>query len=85
MPTTPTTFAELVKLVLDFFNLLIPLIFTLLFVFIVWKIIDSWVINATDEGKRSEGKQMALLAVVVMVIMIIAWGIVSLISATLFG
>ena len=85
MPTTPTTFLELVNLFLDFLNLLVPVVFSVLFAFIVWKIIDVWVINATDESKRSEGRQMALVAVVVMVIMLITWGIVALLQTSFFG
>jgi len=83
MPQTPTSFHELVNFFLSFINLLIPLIFAGLFVFLVWKIFDSWVLNAGDEEKVAEGRQYAISAVFVFVIMITAWGIVALLKDTL--
>jgi heme/copper-type cytochrome/quinol oxidase subunit 2 len=84
MPT-PTTFAELVDGIIGFINILIPLIFGVVFLFLVWKIFDSWVINAADEKKREEGKQYAIVASIVMVLMIIAWGVVAMIRGSIFG
>ncbi len=85
MVPTPTTFGELVNLLLDFFELLIPVVFAILFLYIVWKILDAWVINATDESKRAEGRQVALIGVVGMIVMLIAWGLVNIIRATFLG
>ena len=85
MPTTPTTFAGLVNEILGLINLIIPIIFAGVFVFLVWKIFDAWVINAADERKREEGKQYAVVASIVMVIMIIAWGVVEMLRRSIFG
>lgn len=85
MPTTPTTFSGLVNEILGLINMLIPVIFAFVFVFLIWKIFDAWVINAADERKREEGKQYALVASIVMVIMIIAWGVVSMLRRSIFG
>ncbi len=82
---TPTDFKSLVVFIIDIINLLIPVLFGFLFLYIVWKIIDAWVINAADEGKRKEGKQLVLVAVLVMVLMVSAWGIVALIRKSIFG
>ena len=84
MPT-PTTYSGLVAHILDFINLLIPAVFTILFLYFVWKVIDAWVINAGDESKRSEGRQHAITAVVVLVVMVSAWGIVAMIRQSIFG
>ncbi len=84
MPT-PTTFAGLVNSILGLINLVIPVIFAVVFVFLVWKIFDAWVINAADERKREEGKQYAVVASIVMVIMIIAWGVVEMLRRSIFG
>ena len=84
MPT-PTTFKGLVGAIIGFINILIPLLFGLLFLYIIWKIVDAWIINAGNEQKREEGKQMAVVAVLVFVLMISAWGIVALIEQSLFG
>lgn len=82
---TPTTFSELINLFLEFINYLIPLIFGVLFVIILWKIIDVWVINAGDEKKVGEGKTLVLTAVLVFVLMISTWGIIAMLRASFFG
>ena len=81
----PTDYKSLVNLFLDIINLLIPALFGILFFFIMWKIFDAWVINAADERKREEGKQLALTAVIVVVVMLSAWGIVTMLSSSIFG
>lgn len=82
---TPTTFKELIDFFLLFINYLIPFIFAILFVYIIWKIIDAWVINAGDEKKVGEGKTLILVSVVVFVLMISTWGIIALVRQSLFG
>ncbi len=81
----PTTFPELVDHLLSLINLIIPALFTVVFLFLVWKIFDSWVIHADDEKKREEGKQLALTAVIVFVLMLIVWGVVAMIRQSIFG
>ncbi len=81
---TPSTFAEFVDLILGIINLIIPTIFAIIFLVLVWKIFDAWVINAADERKREEGKQFALVSVIVLVIMVVVWGIVEMIRDSIF-
>jgi len=83
--TTPTTFKDLVGFIIDFINILIPTLFGIIFVYIIWKIIDAWIIHAGNQEKREEGKRLALAAVLIMVLMVTAWGIVALIKQSLFG
>lgn len=85
MPTTPTTYSGLVNEIIDIINLIIPALFAIVFIYFIWKVIDAWVINAGDETKRAEGKQYAMIAVLVFVLMISAWGIVAMIKSSLFG
>jgi len=85
MPVTPTTFAGLVDLFLRLIGLAVPVLFAVLFLFIVWKIIDAWVLNAGDEKKQEEGRTLAVTAVIVFVVMVAAWGVVYLVRRTLFG
>jgi hypothetical protein len=82
---TPTSFKGLIDGIIGFINILIPALFGLVFLYVVWKIIDAWVINAGNEQKREEGKQMAVAAVFIFVLMISAWGIVALIKQSVFG
>ncbi len=83
--TTPTTFKGLVSGLLDLVNIAIPLIFSIVFLYLTWKMFDAWVINGADEKKREEGKQTAIVAVIVFVVMITVWGIVRLIQQSIFG
>lgn len=85
MPSTPTTFGELVNQILGLINIIIPLIFSVIFLFLVWKIFDAWVINGGDEQKRDEGKKYATAAVLVAVLMVSAWGIVYMLRRSIFG
>lgn len=83
--TTPTTFKELVNLFLGLINLAIPLIIAGVFLIFAWKLIDAWVINVADEKKREEGKQLLVTAVLVLVLLISAWGIVFMLRNSIFG
>lgn len=82
---TPTTYGGLVNEILGIINLLVPALFGVLFVYFVWKVIDAWVINAGDENKRAEGKRYVTTAIIVFVLMISAWGIVTILRQSLFG
>ena len=79
----PTTFDQLVRTILDVINALIISVFALLFLYLVWKTIDAWIINAGDPAKREEGRRTALLAVLMTVLMICTWGIVAMLKALL--
>lgn len=82
--TTPTTYKGLVDSIISIINLVIPALFAVLFIYLIWKIIDSWIINAGDQVKREEGRKYATAAVITFVIMITAWGIVKMINSSLF-
>lgn len=84
-PTTPTSFGELVDFIVGFINILIPALFGFLFVYFIWKMVDSWIIHADEETKRDEGKKYAVAAVIVFVLMVSAWGIVTMIRKSIFG
>ena len=81
----PNNFAELVDMFLGFISLLVPFVFSLALVFIVWKVIDAWVINAGDVKKVEEGKSYAIWGVVVLVVMSSVWAIVRLLRSSIFG
>ena len=83
-PATPTTFAELVTFLLGLINQIIPLIFGLVFLFIVWKLIDAWIIHADDDTKREEGRTIAITGMLVLVLMASIWGILSMLKHTIF-
>lgn len=80
----PRNFAELVDVFLSMISLIVPLIFSLALLVIVWKIIDAWVINAGDTNKIEEGKKYAVWGVLVLVVMSSIWAIVALLRNSLF-
>ena len=82
---TPHTFSQLVGQFIGLLSLLIPLIFALSLLVIVWKIIDTWIINAGDTTKIAEGKQFVVVGVIALVIMSGIWGILRILRASLFG
>ena len=83
MPTTPTTFGELVNFFIGIINSLILVLFALAFLVLIWKMIDTWIIHADDEKKREDGRTTAITAVLVMVVMVSIWGILSLLQASI--
>lgn len=84
-PTTPTTFQGLVTLLLDFIDILILAVFTLTFVVILWRVIDTWILNPADQPKRDAGKQVVITAVWVLVVMSGIWGLLYLLRYGIFG
>ncbi len=85
MPKTPETFAGLVDFILGFINILIPALFGIVFLYLVVRIIDAWILHADDDSKREEGKRLMITAVLVFVVMISTWGIVALIRDPIFS
>jgi hypothetical protein len=81
---TPTTYQELVIFIIELINILIPTLFGVLFVYFIWKVIDCWIINAGDPAKHEEGRNHAIVAVIVFVLMVSAWGIVLMIHNSVF-
>ncbi len=82
---TPTDIKSLAAFILRFIEILIPALFAVVFVYVIWKIINAWVIHGGDETKRAEGRRLVVIAVLVFVVMISTWGIVALIKNSLFG
>jgi hypothetical protein len=80
-----TTFADLVNLIIGFINILIPLLFSVLFLYLIWRVFESWVLKAGDQAAREAGRQYAVAAVIVFVVMVSAWGIVAMLQTSLFG
>jgi len=63
---------------------IIPFIIAVSLVVFVWGMFQFFVLGATNEEKREKGKQLAIWAVVGLVLMLSLQGIVMLLSST-FG
>lgn len=81
----PRDFADLVDFFLYMISLLVPLVFGLALLVIVWRIIDAWVLHAGDANKLNEGKQYALWGILVLVVMSGLWAIVAMLRSSFFG
>jgi len=79
------TYAELVSKVIGFINFLIPVLFAGVFLVIVWKIIDIWIIHGDSSEDLVKGGRFALTAVLVLVVTVSLWGILALLRNSLFG
>ena len=64
-------------------NTLIPLVFALALLLFFWGIFKFFMLSGGDPGKREEGKQLMLWAVIGFVVMASIYGIVAIISSGL--
>lgn len=79
------TFSDLVDLFISLLNQVVILIFSLTFLFILWKVTDTWILNAGDETKRTAGKQVVITATWVLLIMVGIWGVLAILRASIFN
>ena len=77
-------FKDLVFTLTDLINLIIPLIFAVTLVVVVWKITQAWIIGGGDPQSVEAGKNTVLVAVIALVVMTSIWGIVRLLQSSLF-
>ena len=84
-PGNITDFNSLVNYFIELIGLLVPVIFGLIVVVLVWRLIDAWVINGGDQSKIDEGKRTALIGIVVLVLLSGVWGILELLRSSVFG
>lgn len=77
-------FADLVDTFIGLISLLVPLVFALTLVVIIWKVIDAWILNAGEESKVEEGKNVVIVGIIALVVMSAIWGILSILQSSLF-
>jgi len=76
-------FSNLIKNLLDLFQVLSFVIFSLALVFFLWNMM-VFVLNSGNDEKRTIGKQRMIWGIVIFVVMFGIWGIVKIIMTT-FG
>ena len=64
-------------------TIIVPIIFALVFLVFIWGVLNYFIFNGADEGKRAEGRQFALWGILGMVIFFSVWGLVNLLLSTL--
>ena len=77
-------FSDLVGVFLNMISLLIPVIFAITLLYIVWNVIDAWIIHGGDETKIENGRNTALIGVIALVVMSGIWGILNMLRYSLF-
>lgn len=77
-------FSDLINEFIGIIMLLVPLIFGLTLLVIVWRVVDAWIINGGDESKVEEGKHTILVGIVALVVMSGIWGILAVLQSSLF-
>lgn len=63
---------------------LIPLLFAIAFLVFLWGVFTVFILGASDDEKRKDGKNLVFYAVMGFVVMISLWGIVNLLASS-FG
>jgi hypothetical protein len=81
----PTDFKGLVGILLDIISSIIPLIFALTLVVLIWGIVKTWILNAGNEAEVEKGKQLVVIGIVSLVIMSGIWGILAILRQSFFG
>ncbi len=66
-------------------NVLIPLVFAVAILALLWGILKAFIIGGGDEEKQKEGKQLIMYAIIGFVVMVALWGIVNLIATGVIG
>jgi uncharacterized membrane protein YidH (DUF202 family) len=78
-------FEELLRNILEFTNeVLIPFIIGIGFLVFVWGMFKYFIAGGADEAKRESGKSLMIYATLGFVLIIVFWGIVNLLSSSLF-
>ncbi len=77
-------FTDVVDKLLGIINLIVPLLFGLTFLFILWGVVDAWIIHGGDEGRVEEGKNTLIVGIIALVVMSGIWGILNILKSSLF-
>lgn len=65
-------------------NTLVPLLFAVAFLVFIYGIYQYFIAGGSDPEKQSQGRQLAVYAIIGFVLIVALWGIVAIIR-TLFG
>ena len=82
---TPTDFRSLVGIFINLLNLIIPLIFGLTFIVLIWGITKAWILNVGDQAEIDKGKKLVVAGIIGLVVMSGIWGILALFRSSIFG
>lgn len=70
--------------VIGVFNtVVVPIIFTLAFIFFIWGVVNYFFIHGGEDTSREEGRKFILWGIIGMVVLFAVWGIVNILLSTL--
>lgn len=64
-------------------TVVVPIIFTLVFIVFIWGVVNYFFIHGGEEGKREEGRLFILWGIIGMVVLFGVWTIVNIVLSTL--
>lgn len=83
-PSPPQNLGEFFNIITGLIgNSIIPLIFTIAFMFFVWGVVQ-YVLYPDDEGKKEKGRQFMIWGLIALTVMFSVWGLVNILTGT-FG
>ena len=60
----------------------IPLIFAIAVAMFIWGVVNFFIINADEEGKRAQGRQFMIWGIIALAVMLSIWGLVGILGDT---
>jgi hypothetical protein len=63
-------------------NSIIPLIFAVAVVMLIWGMVKFFIINSDEEAKRAQGKQYMIWGIIALAVMLSVWGLVGILQST---
>lgn len=81
---TQTTLADLIVLVQNLLNSLIPLIILLALVGVLWGL-AIYAFKVGDQDEQERGRRIMFWGVITLFVMVSVWGFVILLQSTIFG
>lgn len=76
-------FSDVVDMFLNMISLLVPVIFGLTLLYVLWGVIDAWIIHGGDKEKVDNGKNTLLVGIIALVVMSGIWGILNILRSSL--
>lgn len=81
----PENLWDLVYLVRDFINVLVPLIFAVAVLLFLFGIVKFMLLHPDKPELREQGRQFMLWGIIAMFVMVSFWGLVNILTNTFFG
>lgn len=81
----PTDLKSFLGILNGIINILIPLVFALTFLAIIWGVSKAWIIGDANSENIDKGKNIALVGVIALAVMSAIWGILRFLQDGIFG